>query len=289
MTKFFQLAICLFVAASACADDGIQVTADQRYAQSDGKAGLCDVYQPAGVASQNGRPVVIIVHGGGWATGDKWTLDGYAKLLAREGFVVININYRLAPRHQFPSQVDDVRQAMLWTRDNADRFRIDLNRLGIFGYSAGGHLSALVASLADEPIDMQAAASVWTPDDARWEKLPKIRAICAGGPPCDFRDLPIDNTTMAYFLGGSRREKPTTYIAASPTAHASAGDPVTQLIHGDADIIVPIVSSKEFHAAQVSAGVDSRLEVMPSQGHILTFINPKTSTKMVEFFAEVLK
>lgn len=267
----------------------IKITTDQRYCDNEGKAGLCDVFTPSGPSPSGGYPAIIVVHGGGWMSGDKWTVAGYSRLLAESGFVVISINYRLAPTYKFPCQVDDVRSAMLWIQSHADEWSIDMGRLGVFGYSAGGHLTALVASLADEPIASQAAASDWPESDPRWKEFPKIHAICVGGPPCDFRELPIDNTTLAYFLGGSRREKPDAYTAASPTAHASKSDPVTQIIHGDLDLIVPIETSKNFHDAQLAAGVDSRMEVMPRQGHMLTFMNPKTSSKVVEFFDDVLK
>ncbi len=164
--------------------------------------------------------------------------------LAKHGFVVVTINYRLAPKYKFPAQVDDVRDALVWTAKNAEQLSIDLTRLGMFGYSAGGHLSTLVSMLADEPPQVQLSASDWTPNDPRWKQMPKVHAVCAGGPPCEFRDLPIDNTTLAYFLGGSRRERPDVYELASPTSHASAGDPITQIIHGESDMLVPIVSSR---------------------------------------------
>lgn len=280
------------VAAPAASIAGSNVTvtvlANQRFSPQPGRAGLCDVYSPASTPPAAGHPVVIVVHGGGWISGDKWTLEGYSRYLARNGFVAVTINYRLAPAHKFPCQVDDLRQAMLWTKENAKQLSVDLSRLGVFGYSAGGHLSTLVASLADEPIEVRAAASHWPESDSRWQKLPAIQAVCAGGPPCDFRSLPIDNTALAYFLGGSRREKPDIYVAASPTTHVSASDPVTQIIHGESDLIVPIASSRRFHQAQVAAGIDSRFEVMPKQGHMVTFVNPKTSSKMLKFFREVL-
>lgn len=266
----------------------VTVMSNERFSSQQGRAGLCDVYSPAKPAPASGHPVVIVVHGGGWVSGDKWTLEGYCRFLARSGFVAVAINYRLAPANKFPSQVDDVRQALLWTKTNAKRLSIDLGRLGMFGYSAGGHLSTLVASLADEPLEVRATASHWSPSDDRWQQLPTIHAVCAGGPPCDFRSLPIDNTSLAFFLGGSRREKPDMYLAASPTAHVSSADPVTQLIHGDSDYIVPVAESRNFHQAQVTAGIDSRLEVMPNQGHMVTFVNPKTRLKVVEFFQEVL-
>lgn len=268
---------------------GVLVSANERFCPGTGNAGLCDVYCPETANSRSGRPAVIVVHGGSWISGDKWALGNYCRKLAEQGFVAVNINYRLAPIHKFPAQVDDVRSALLWAKENAERFNIDIDRLGLFGYSAGGHLSALVASLADESMQTRCAASHWAPSDKRWQQLPKIRAVCAGGPPCDFRSLPIDNTALAYFLGGSRRDKPETYEAASPAAHVSQGDPVTQLIHGESDLLVPVAESQRFHKLQRQAGIDSRIEVMPKQGHLITLLNPKTNLKVVQFFREVLK
>jgi acetyl esterase/lipase len=267
--------------------DDIKVLTDQRFSQAEGKAGLCDVYLPGCQPPAEGFPAVVVIHGGGWTFGDKWSLAGYSRMLADGGFAAITINYRLAPQHKFPAQVDDVRDALVWTAKNAERFSIDLNRLGLCGYSAGGHLSTLVAALADEPLAVRAAASEWPTHDARWKQLPAIHAVCAGGPPCDFRSLPIDNTSIAYFLGGSRRQVPEAYVAASPTAHVSRNDPATQLIHGETDLLVPIASTQRLHEAQKAVGVDSRFQIMPKQGHMITFLNPKTARKMVEFFTEM--
>ena len=265
----------------------IRVEQDQRFSEQKGKAGLCDIYFPASDPPENGYPVVIVVHGGGWAAGDKWTIATYSRLLAQEGVMAVTINYRLAPTHKFPAQVDDVRSAMVWVHQNAQRLKLNLKQVGLFGYSAGGHLSALVASLADETMVVRAAASNWPIADVRWKQLPKICAVCAGGPPCDFRSLPIDNTAMAYFLGGSRRKKPEAYIAASPAAHVSADDPVTQLFHGEGDALVPLAGTRDFHEAQVKAGIDSRLAVIPKQGHMLTFISPTTYQTVASFFRDV--
>ena len=98
----------------------------------------------------------------------------------------------------------------------------------------------------------------------------------------------MDNSAMAYFLGGSRREKPDAYIAASPAAHVSCDDPVTQLFHGEGDALVPLVGTQDFHKLQVNAGIDSRLTIIPKQGHMLTFISPTAYQTVVSFFREVL-
>ncbi len=267
----------------------IRIEKDQRFSEQPGRAGLCDVYFPATEPPATGYPVIVVVHGGGWVSGDKWTIAAYSRLFAKEGFVAVTINYRLAPGYKFPAQVDDVRSAMVWVNQNAKRLKFDLDQFGLFGYSAGGHLSVLLASLADESMQVRAAASDWPIEDPKWKQLPKIRAVCAGGPPCDFRSLPIDNGALAYFLGGTRREKQAAYIAASPAAHVSENDPVTQLFHGEGDALVPLAGTRQFHQAQVKVGIDSRLAVIPKQGHMLTFISPQTYQTVIGFFREVFQ
>jgi triacylglycerol lipase len=264
----------------------VQIQRNQKYCDEANEFGFCDVYRPSSVAPVSGYPVVLLVHGGGWISGDKWTLESYCRSLASAGITAVAINYRLAPDDKFPSPVDDVRSAMLWTKDQSDSLSLDMQKLGLFGYSAGGHLVLLAASLADEPMEVQSAASHWSVEDPRWSKLPKVKAVCAGGPPCDFQNLPIDNTTLAYFLGGSRRELPDLYKSASPLAHVSKSDPVTSIIHGDQDIIVPIEGSKIFGAKQEKIGVDHRLNIIAGQGHMLTFLNPQTRKLMVSFFCD---
>ena len=267
----------------------VRVLRDEIYQDTEGRSGRCDVFLPAPQPSDKSLPVVILVHGGGWVSGDKWNLKGYAHQLAERGFAAITINYRHAPKHPFPKQVDDVRQAMLWTVKQEERFQLDLNRVGMFGYSAGGHLTALVASLANESRSTQTEASEWSEKDPRWQELPKIQAICIGGPPCNFELLPPNNTSMAFFLGDSRKNAPDIYRAASPLAHVSAGDPPTCIIHGESDIMVPLKSSQRFHQAQIAAGVKSELIVLPKQGHMLAFLNPKTADEMVRHFQKELE
>ena len=106
--------------ASALAN--VSVLANQRFSDEAGEAGLCDVYCPKSPPPESGHPAIVVVHGGAWISGDKWTLEGYSRNLAEHGFVAVTINYRLAPAHKFPAQVDDVRSAMLWAKQNAKQF-----------------------------------------------------------------------------------------------------------------------------------------------------------------------
>ena len=266
----------------------VECLANQRYSDvAKGKEGLCDIYVPSSTPAAEGRPAVVVVHGGAWVTGDKWTLEGYSRLLASHGFLVMTINYRLAPKHKFPKQVDDVRQALIWLAENQEKFSVDTDRIGLFGYSAGAHLCCMIGMLADEPMETQLKTSEWKADDQRWKKVPSVHAVSGGGTPCDFRNLPKDNSAIAYFLGGTRGQYPDRYAAASPASYVSKGDPVTQFIHGASDFMVPIQPAKKMYREMKSTGVDVRFRVMPGQGHMVTFMNRSTREEMVDFFESV--
>jgi len=278
------------VASAQAAEPALlQSFLNERYSDTEGRAGLCDVYLPNGEPPKNGYATVIVIHGGAWISGSKWVIQSYSRYLAEHGYAAVTINYRLAPQHPFPTQIDDVRQAAMWVNRNAERFHFDLDRLGLFGYSAGGHLSLMVSSLQDESATTKLASSHWPADDPRWEQLPTFRAACVGGPPCDFRSLPLDNTALAFFLGGSRREKLSTYEAASPITHVSKDDPPVHIIHGESDLLVPIQTSVAFRQAMQEAGARCELTRLADQGHAMAFMNPKTREVMREFFDQTLK
>lgn len=274
----------------------IAVRSDILFAEVDGVPLRCDVYLPGTLSSDSEAasrnrvrlPAVVLVHGGGWASGDKWTTSGYARAFAQAGMIAVAVNYRHAPTHKFPSQLDDVRAALAWLGSHADHYGIDTGRVGMFGYSAGGHLACMIGTLADAQWSDIEATTTWSQTDPRWDSIPPIRAIVGGGSPCEFRNLPIDNTAIAYFLGGSRRALPEVYRAASPTAHASAGDVPTLFVHGTRDAVVPLASSRSLFEAQRAADVRSEYLPLDGPGHMLTYLHPSTKKAAVGFLADRL-
>ena len=281
----------LFLADSALAVDSttafeVKIDTSVVFTPSEAVELLCDIYSPVERnTSAKGSPVILLVHGGAWSSGSRKALGGYALRLARNGFVAVSIDYRLAPRWKFPAQVDDVRTAIRWVSDHSESLGIDPQRIGIFGYSAGGHLACLIGTLVDESIETQAATSLWPVDDLRLHNSPKPAAICAGGPPCDLMGLPKG---LAFFLGGSPQQIPEVYVAASPLTHASAGDVPTLFIHGLEDSIVPAQCSRSLYQAQRDVGVPSEFLAFEAQGHLLTFLDPRTADSMVDFFRRKL-
>lgn len=117
-----------------------------------------DVTVPA--AAPAGRPIVVLIHPGGYYQGDKATVAGFAAHLASRGYVTVNLNYRLSTRPDgaWPAQRVDLDRALLWTRAHAGRWAADPTRIGVLGTSAGGHLAMFAAGQPGVR-----AIAVWSP------------------------------------------------------------------------------------------------------------------------------
>ena len=122
---------------------GVEVIRDVPYHDTGRTEHLCDIYRPA--TGTGPWPVVFYVHGGGFAILSKDTHWIMALGFAKRGFVVVSINYRLAPRHRFPAAVEDACTALRWTVDNVARYGGDPTRLVLAGESAGANLVTTLA------------------------------------------------------------------------------------------------------------------------------------------------
>ena len=112
---------------------------------NDHKWNILDVYRPKEADTK--LPVIVSVHGGGWVYGDKERYQYYCMDLASRGFAVINFTYRLAPKHRFPAQLEDVCLAFEWLKNSYERYAFDLNDVFATGDSAGAHLLTLYCDL----------------------------------------------------------------------------------------------------------------------------------------------
>lgn len=128
---------------------GVAVERDVAYRDGGHPLNLLDVWRPKGAAGP--LPVVIYIHGGGFRFLSKDTHWIFALIYARRGYLVFNIDYRLAPGNPFPAAVDDVCAAYRWVVENAHRYGGDPRRLVVAGESAGANLSTVLALAAVEP------------------------------------------------------------------------------------------------------------------------------------------
>ena len=236
-------AFCLLFAGCGRAADGPTLT---RYV---GPYGLAvDLYAPPDGGPTSGRRAVLMVHGGGWAAGDRTELRDLALLAAREGAVVLSMDYRLTsqPGVHWPMPADDVATVLAWMRANAGPLGIDPRRIALLGGSAGGHLAAWTARDPDPAKRPARLIVLWGP----WD-LSTVSPDAPGWVP----------GAVAALLAGQPAE------AASPLAHLVPGMPPTLIVHGTADVLVPIDQSRRACAALRALGNTCVLVELPGQGH----------------------
>jgi acetyl esterase/lipase len=216
-----------------------------------------DLYLPQ---KRGPLPVVIMIHGGGWANRSRDDMTPISQDLAQRGYAVMNLDYRFAPKYTFPAQLDDLLQARNWLSANADFYQLDLNRVNAWGYSSGAHLAALLGGLE------QPGSSA-----DQTQALPRLRAVVAGGIPADLRKY--DNSPIVTrFMGGSRDDMPERYAEASPQYHVSADDPPVFLYHGKLDDLVEQDQPRDYYDALIAAGVDAELFLQGFRGHMTMFL-----------------
>lgn len=111
-----------------------------------------DVYFPEGAEL---CPVIVNIHGGGFVYGTKEVYKRYCMDLARRGFTVVNINYRLAPRWKFPTPMEDIHNAFIWLVEQGKDFHADTNNIFMVGDSAGAQLASQFAAMLTNPEYME--------------------------------------------------------------------------------------------------------------------------------------
>lgn len=216
---------------------------------------LGDFYRPR---SPGKVPAVLLVHGGGWTGSDgRWQMDPIAKRLARRGYAVLNVTYRLAPRWHYPAPVDDLQEAVKWLRTHAVEEGIDPQRIAAFGYSAGGYLAVLVG-LIEGP------------------KNAHLKAIVAGGAPSDLRFYP-GGDLVPQFLGGTQQEIPERFKEASPVTYLTPRSPPMFIYHSTGDRLVPPEHAWAMIAGLEKNRVPYETYWIEGRGHIGAFLLPAES------------
>lgn len=215
-----------------------------------------DLHRPA-TAKGVRAPVLIVLHGGAWARGERpkgWT--GHRRFV-EAGFAVVSVQYRLSGVAKAPAAVEDVRCAMAWIARVAEREGLDARRIVLMGTSAGAHL-ALMAGFA-RPAD---GLDICGPG-------PRAAAIIDLYGPSDLRAQSL-GTWSSPSIGKWVGEGPQGAAMAarmSPITLVREGQPPTFIVHGDADPVVPLAASTMLKAALDRAGVPSELHVVPGGGH----------------------
>ncbi|MFA5972247.1 MAG: alpha/beta hydrolase [Lentimicrobiaceae bacterium] len=235
-------------------------------------------------------PALILIHGGGWRSGNKSMQVPLAQEIAAHGYVTASIEYRLSPEALYPAAVLDLKAAIRFLRANALKYNIDPNRIAISGSSAGGQLAALVGMTnGTEKFDgNKSDNSVST----------KVQAIIDMDGILDFTDPnesakdvdPSKRSAGAQWFGVTFKENPGKWIEASPIVYAGKNTPPILFINS---------SLPRFHAGRDSLirildtlGIYTEVHTINNTPHPFWLFHPwfeTTITYMVDFLDKTLK
>jgi len=197
--------------------------------------------------SEQPRPVVAFIHGGGWHSGTPGDYRFVGRTLAREGYVVVLIGYRLGPEGRFPAMLEDSALAIKWTRDNIGKYGGDPDRVVLMGHSAGAYNAVMLA------LERQWLGRVGVEDHF-------IKGVIGLSGPYDFYPWTSDSARNAF---GHVADPAVT----QPIYFARGDAPHMLLLTGDADDTVKPRNSRALAAALSAAGAPTRPVVLTGVDH----------------------
>ncbi|MGD0390973.1 MAG: alpha/beta hydrolase [Tepidisphaeraceae bacterium] len=245
-----------------------------------GKAGDVSLKLDANVPDGAGPfPVAILVHGGGWAIGDKAGLYHIpTEALTKAQFACFSINYRLAPENRWPACFQDVQTAIRWVKTHAAQYKGDPSRIALVGYSAGGHLVCLAATLATEDTRVQAVVGMSPPTDLEFDLATR------GGL----------STSLQHLLDRPKEvtdESRKILHEMSAINHVKPWLPPFLLMQGDADKSVPYQATLNFQAKLKANGVPCDLVTLKGAPHDIRKwdqFDPEFQQKLADWLGKTL-
>jgi acetyl esterase/lipase len=216
-------------------------------------------------------PCVIVVHGGGWDNGDRGQVSQFNDWLARGGYSVADISYRLAPASVWPAQREDVAAAIAFVKDHSAAWNIDAGKLVILGRSAGGQIAEASAYALRDP-SVRGVVALYAPADMnfawKWGRA----------------DDPLNSPLLLrQFLGGTPETARDAYDSASAILLVDAKSPPTLLVHGTIDSLVWNRQSERLAARLTEAGVTNMLVPIPWATHALEYNLSGPSGQLSEY------
>jgi acetyl esterase/lipase len=270
LRTFAVLALALCVARPALAQ-APKISADVVYGRKDGMALTLDVIRPA---KQNGAAILWIPTGGWYSPWfDPKVSAAICKPMLDKGFTVIVIRHGCAPKYAVPDCCVDVRRSIRFIRKNAKEYGIDPERLGVWGGSAGGHLSLVLGTTGDDG-DKSAKDEVL-------KYSSRVAAVVAIYPPTDLRGwvkTPPEEIKKHAGLKPPLTFDPKLEPEVSPIVKVTAKTAPTLFIHGDKDKLVPIEHSQKMLAVLEKAKVPCKLITIEGAAH---GFSPKQNAEVV--------
>jgi acetyl esterase/lipase len=216
------------------------------------------------------KPTLVLFHGGGWVDGAKERNVMYLLPYLSMGWVVINVEYRLARNSLAPAAVEDCRCSLRWVVYHAKEYNIDTSRIVLTGTSAGGHLSLISGMLPNgNQFDRQCPTTGQEKWNSPKEPEIKVAAIVNWFGIADVAEI-VDGPNAKHYAMewlGSRSDRMELARLLSPVNYVRAGLPAIITIHGDQDNVAPYDGAVRLHAALDKAGVPNQLITLKGRSH----------------------
>jgi acetyl esterase/lipase len=251
------------------------------------KEHLMDIYLPANV--KGNRPLVIIIHGGGWLSNDKYADMGYMKNtmaeLLNRGFAIASVNYHYSTQKVFPAQIQDCNRAVSFLFDNAKKFGLDNNRFAVLGFSAGGHLASMLGLSKNNNVP-----DFFMPGT---NKSFSIKAVVDFYGPAELLLFPgneDEKSPESLLIGAAPITRPDLAKEASPVTYVDKTDPPFLIIHGEKDELVSLKQSRLLHSWLDIEGVPNELVVVKGAPHFgAMFDSDEVKNKVISFLVKYIK
>lgn len=215
--------------------------------------------------SKVANPAVIMIHGGGWKSGDKSHLEPMAIEIASIGYSCFAVEYRLSPEAKYPTAIFDVKSAIQFIKDNAAKFNVDTTRVAILGCSSGGQMAALVGTTNGNKSFEEGKSS--------YKSTSNVQAVIDMDGILAFKHPESEEGKVAaLWLGGSYDEKPEIWDQASALSHVDENTPPILFINSD---------MPRFHAGRDDMitelnklGIYSKIKNIQNSPHSFWFFQP---------------
>ncbi|MEM6735485.1 MAG: alpha/beta hydrolase [Bacteroidota bacterium] len=243
-------------------------------------------------------PAVVLIHGGGFKAGDKKMEYFKAKKLVENGYVAVSVNYRLSGEAVFPAAVHDVKAAIRFIKANADKYAINPNKIGTWGVSAGGNLSAMMGTSAGNDFADGIVGNFMN-------ESTRIQACIDWFGPINFATMTLhakqlrfkksfDVTIESKYIGADAADPANNSLvqSANPATYIDENDPPFYIQVGDKDPLVPFLQSQEFanELLEVLGKKRVKFDILESAGHGGSHFNREENlNKVIAFLDEHLK
>ncbi|MUG98179.1 alpha/beta hydrolase fold domain-containing protein [Scytonema sp. UIC 10036] len=249
----------------------VRIDRDIIFANPDSVKLTLNVYRPLA----NGKyPAIIMIYGGAWRSGTPNNDEKFSCYMANQGYTVLAIDYRHAPKYKFPVQLEDVKTALTYIQIHADSLEIDSSRIALMGRSAGGHL-ALLAAYQPDAIPVRAVVNYYGPVN-----------LTKGYYDPPFPDPINTRAVLNAFLGGTPEELGELYQQASPINYVKPNLPPSLLVYAGQDHLVKPKFGRQLYEKLRAEGNDAIWLEIPWAEHAFDAVFNGVSNQLALYYTE---